>query len=176
MAKIPSVNLHLIKTGLQEYGQKEIPGQEHNKRIMEYAKDCQMAYPGDETAWCSLFVNWLMFKVECEKTNKLTARSWLEVGIHVDIPVLGDIVILWRDNPHSWKGHVGLFITQYHGKIYILGGNQANMVNITGYKEIQLLEFRSPKALNPTKISDLINCYKRKIGSFYYRGKKRYRT
>lgn len=138
----------LIEIALAEYGVTEISGPTHNKRIVQYSKD--IGHGGiidDETAWCSIFANWCALKADLERSKKLNARSWLEVGTEVETPQTGDIVIYWRSSPHSWKGHVGIFINKIGSNIYTLGGNQKNSVCIQPYSESQLLGYRR---LDPT--------------------------
>ena len=96
----------------------------------------------DETAWCSAFANWVCKKVGVPYSGKLNARSWLSVGVQVENPRQGDIVVLWRENPNSWKGHVGFYIRQTKNWVYVLGGNQNNAVNIQAYPKKRLLQFR----------------------------------
>ncbi|MEM8762389.1 MAG: TIGR02594 family protein [Bacteroidota bacterium] len=141
----------LINIASRELGIKEIPGPRHNDRIVKYAKEAGFsAIKDDETPWCSIFMNWVAMKANLETTNKANARSWLNVGIPVSKPELGDIVIFWRDDPNSFKGHVGIFLgySQDHSRIYTLGGNQDNQVSESAYKANQLLGFRR---LRPTK-------------------------
>jgi hypothetical protein len=76
------------------------------------------------------------------RSGSLAARSWLKVGEATDDPEPGDVVVLWRGSKEGWQGHVGLFCSKQNGVIYILGGNQRDGVNVTGYLEIQLLGYR----------------------------------
>jgi uncharacterized protein (TIGR02594 family) len=41
-----------------QIGQKEIPGNQDNHKIVEYHQACTLQASEDETAWCSSFVNW----------------------------------------------------------------------------------------------------------------------
>ena len=140
-----------FEKALQEYGHREIKGQEDNPEVTKYFTD--IGFDGqalkDETAWCSAFANWCCQMTGHRKSGKLNARSWLTVGEKVDLeggerPQIGDIVVLWRVHPSSWKGHVGFFVAERKGYIYILGGNQSNMVKISGYPNGRLLEYRRP--------------------------------
>ncbi|MEN0006576.1 MAG: TIGR02594 family protein [Bacteroidota bacterium] len=137
---------HLITIAIQELGVLETPGPEHTARIMEYAEEAGFPdYTQDEIAWCSLFMNWVALKGKMKRTHKLTARSWLNVGINVDDhPEPGDIVIYWRGAPNDWRGHVGIFIgySKDGSRIYTLGGNQNNRVSISAYRANRLLGFR----------------------------------
>lgn len=135
----------LIEIALDEYGVTEIKGKKHNPRIIKYAKDIDHSWIStDETAWCSIFANWIAMKAGYLKSDKLNARSWLDIGEETNTPSKGDVVILWRESVDSWKGHVGFFIrfSEDCKHIYILGGNQNNKVCIKRYPASRLLGFR----------------------------------
>jgi uncharacterized protein (TIGR02594 family) len=133
-----------IKLAFSQYGIKEIAGSVDNPEIVKYFDD--LGFDGtklkDETAWCSAFANWVCMNSDLEYTKKLNARSWLKVGRDTTNPVLGDIVVLWREHPDSWKGHVGFYINDDDKYIYILGGNQSNQVCIKPYPKTRLLTFK----------------------------------
>ncbi len=130
---------------MKEIGTTEVPGPQHNARILNYAKEAGFnQIKDDETPWCSVFLNWVALKAGLETTNQANARSWLNVGIPVVNPEPGDIVIFWREDPNSYKGHVGIFMgySQDKARIYTLGGNQSNMVSQSAYLANNLLGFR----------------------------------
>lgn len=137
------MNKH-VELALTQFGVKEVVGRQDNPQILKYFND--LGFDGtalkDETAWCSAFVNWVCKNSGLDYTKKLNARSWLEVGEEVDTPEIGDVVVLWRVSPDSWKGHVGFFIRETENFIYILGGNQANQVKISEYPKNRLLSYR----------------------------------
>jgi uncharacterized protein (TIGR02594 family) len=134
----------LIKTALGEYGEMEKPGAvQHSPRILEYFAEIGHSWvKDDETAWCSAFVNFIAKVTGHEYSGKLDARSWLTVGLKTNRPEPGDVVILWRGDPQSWKGHVGFFVKKDSSGIWILGGNQSNQVCITPYSADRLLDYR----------------------------------
>lgn len=128
---------------LSQIGVKEIVGKNHNPTIVQYAKDIgHLWVVTDETAWCSIFINWCCHKAGFERSRKLDARSWLNVGEKVDNPEMGDVVIFWRGSPNSWMGHVALFVRETPRWIYVLGGNQGNKVCIQAYPKKRLLGYR----------------------------------
>ena len=133
-----------IQLALSQVGIKEIVGLDDNPEIIKYFDD--IGFDGsalkDETAWCSAFANWVCFKSNLPMSGKLNARSWLTVGSKATTPITGDIVVLWRSSKDSWKGHVGFYVANRNGFIYILGGNQNNQVKISAYPEHRLLEYR----------------------------------
>ncbi|MEQ3656520.1 MAG: TIGR02594 family protein [Dokdonia sp.] len=142
----------LINIALSQYGVTEIVGNAHNPKVLNYFKEIGHKWvTTDETAWCSAFVNWVALKGNVERSNKLTARSWLQVGKEINKPQLNDLVVFWRYKKSSWKGHVGFFIGYTEDKkyIYVLGGNQNNQVNIKKYPAYRLLGFRRLEIVNP---------------------------
>ncbi|WP_298900987.1 TIGR02594 family protein [uncultured Psychroserpens sp.] len=146
----------LIHIASREIGTREIPGPQHNQKIVNYAKEAGFSYVNDdETPWCSFFMNWVAKKAKVESSDLGNARSWLNVGIPVVNPEPGDVVIFWRESPESYKGHVGVFMgySQDHTRIYTLGGNQNNQVGETAYASSQLLGFRRLRPLKNKKIS-----------------------
>ncbi len=139
-----------INRALSQFGVTEIVGRKHNPTIVNYFKEIGHKWViTDETAWCSAFVNWVALKTNVTRSGKLTARSWLNVGIKVKTPQLNDLAIFWRDKKSSWKGHVGFFIgySESRNYIYVLGGNQNNQVNIKKYPAYRLIGFRRLQAL-----------------------------
>lgn len=139
----------LTITVLQEYGTQEIPGQAHNPEVLKYFTDLGLSEDliKDETAWCSALMNWAARQAGYEESGKPDARSWLKVGTPVDRPQLGDIVILWRENINSWKGHVAIYVGEDEKYIFCLGGNQNNTVNVKPYPKERLLGYRRLKKL-----------------------------
>ena len=138
-------NTILLNVALTQYGIKEIVGEENNPEVVKYFESVGFGSLGDETAWCSAFMNWIALEAGLEISGKLTARSWLAMGDTIEDPQPGDVVILWRESPSSWKGHVGLYINEDDNFIYILGGNQSNQVRISPYKKSRLLGYRRLK-------------------------------
>ena len=136
-----------IEKGFGEFAIREISGKQDNPEVLKYFDE--LGFDGkvlkDETSWCSAFVNWCCKKTGFEYTGKLTARSWLKVGQDVSTPEFGDIVIFWRESPNSWKGHVGFYVCERYGWIYVLGGNQSNQVKVSAYSKSRLLGYRSLK-------------------------------
>ena len=140
----------LLDIALREYGIEEIVGGEHNPIILQYFHESGHEWVhDDETAWCSAFMNAMAFRARLEHTGKLNARSWLDVGEEIESPMPGDVVILWRGSPDSWKGHVGIYINHDEDErhINILGGNQGNKVCIAGYDKGRLLGYRRLRLL-----------------------------
>ena len=138
----PRTAMYLLAS---EYiGLTEIPGELNNPQILTFFQDTEHNWvQSEEVAWCGAFIAWVALKCGCEHSFELTGRSWLKKGMEIKDPKLGDIVIFWRENKNSWKGHVGLYAGQSKKSIFCLGGNQSNQVNIKPYPKYRLLGFRS---------------------------------
>lgn len=135
----------ILDIALNEQGVSEVRGESHNPRIIQYAKDIGQSWvQDDETAWCSIFVNWCALKSGCEMSGKLNARSWLDVGEKIEQgnQEPGDVAIFWRGSKDSWKGHVAIYQYEDEDYYYVLGGNQGNMVKVAAYAKSRLLGFR----------------------------------
>ena len=133
-----------LEIALREYGVKGITGILHSNTILKYFKDIGHGWvKDDETAWCAAFLNWVLLKAGHQHTGSLAARSFLNYGTLTKTPALGDIVVLWRIRKDSPFGHVGIYISETKNDIYILGGNQDNMVNITAFPKSRVLAYRT---------------------------------
>lgn len=143
--EIPYSNVMLLNRAFSQYGIKEIVGNQDNPEVLKYFEATGHGSLKDETAWCSAFMNWIAKESGLEISGKLTARSWLNVGEKVDNPVIGDVVVLWRESRNSWKGHVGVYVGKDDRYIYILGGNQSNQVKVSAYSKVRLLQYRRLK-------------------------------
>lgn len=134
---------NIVLEALKNYGTTEIVGKEHNVKVLEYFKDAGHEWvKDDETAWCAAFANAILHRLGLPTTGRLNARSFLELGQDTKTPEAGDIVVLWRVAKDSQYGHVGFYIGHDTSWVYILGGNQANSVNITKYPIYMVLGYR----------------------------------
>jgi len=120
------------------------PGQS-NPRIAEYHEGTNIRGYDDKASWCSSFVNWCLGKGGIDGTGSALARSWLDWGEPLDEPRAGCIAVLYRDDPSSWKGHVGFFLRIADGRIHLLGGNQLGQVREHDYPLESVLGYRWPR-------------------------------
>ncbi|WP_228488311.1 TIGR02594 family protein [Caenimonas koreensis] len=119
------------------------PGQS-NPRVTEYHALTNIRGYDDKASWCSSFVNWSLAQVGIAGTNSALARSWLEWGTPLSEPVHGCIAVLTRDDPASWKGHVGFFLRADQERVYLWGGNQLDEVREHSYPVSTVLGYRWP--------------------------------
>ena len=115
-----------------------------NPRITEYHSGTNIAGYDDKASWCSSFVNWSLAAVGIARTGSALARSWQDWGTPIDIPVPGCIAVLWREEPTSWKGHVGFYLREDEQFVYLLGGNQLEQVRENFYPKACVLSYRWP--------------------------------
>ena len=135
----------LVTQARKFYGLKEIVGKDNNKIIIQFFKETGNGkIKNDEVAWCSVFVGYCAKQAGFDLKIKPTAKSWLEVGKTITEPQPGDIVVFWREDPNSWKGHVSIFIgkDEETNEIICLGGNQDDQVCIRKYDANSVLGFR----------------------------------
>lgn len=110
-----------------------------------FAKSVRWIDPRD-VPWCGAFVATVMRHWNpaiALPSNPLGAQSWLEFGESC-APQLGAVMVFWRVNPDSWKGHAGLYWGEDDDCYHILGGNQSNAVTITRVSKRRLKGARWP--------------------------------
>lgn len=139
-----------VATARGELGQRDYPGPRYNPRVVEYLNTTGLQANDDETSWCSAFVNWCMLQARQRGTNNAAAKSWLAYGQALSNPRPGCIVVLWRESPSSWKGHVGFFDGFDVGnRVRLLGGNQGGGVSwdevcVANFPQERVLGYRWP--------------------------------
>ncbi len=138
------MRLVLLNRALGEYGVTEIPGDKSNPEINKYFDITGHTWADDEVSWCGAYMNWVCKTEGFQYSGELTARSWMQFEEVTD-PKPGDIVIFWREDPNSWKGHLGFWIRKQDSVIWTLGGNQGNMVQISDYPAYRLLKVVRPQ-------------------------------
>lgn len=137
------VNTDLLMTALADYGLTEVDGPGSNPEILAMAKEVGADYPSDDVSWCGLAVaTWVKRTGGTLPEGFLAARSWLKWGQPAQTPAPGDIAVLWRTDPSAWEGHVGIFIKERGGLVYLLGGNQGNTVTVASFHKARLLGYR----------------------------------
>ncbi len=143
-----------------ELGVQEIPGHNHNSRILEYHATTTLHATDDETSWCSSFVNWCFTQAMIRGTNSAAARSWLGWGVRLGHPAFGCVAVLRRGgnkalayltgeekiSGHYLKGHTGFWTGRSDGKDRLCGGNQGNMVSIANFPLEDVLGYFWPAA------------------------------
>lgn len=146
-------NERILAVAFSQIGVSEIVGHDNNAQVLRYFTEAGHAWvKDDETAWCAAFANWVCLMAKAEATKKLNARSFLEIGEHIDIDQAepGDVVILWRKDPKAAEGHVTFFLESNEAKTRFraIGGNQTNRVEIGEFGRDRILGVRRVKSIN----------------------------
>lgn len=126
-------------------GKAEVPGPRHSAFILGMWKLLGRPYTDDETPWCGGFVAYCLRQaMPMIALPKIPERAlaWNEWG-KSSLPAVGAIAVFGR----SGGGHVGFAVGQRSDAIYVLGGNQANAVNIMPIAKSRLVGFRWPASL-----------------------------
>ncbi len=125
-------------------GTTEGAGPADNPVIMEmYASVGHDWVEHDSVAWCAAFVGHCLEQAGIKSTRKLTARSYIDWGIPIEVADAqqGDIGVIPRGSS-SWQGHV-FFIDRIESAwVWGLGGNQDDAVNVKRYPLSKLLGVR----------------------------------
>ena len=133
-----------LRVARGELGVRKFPEGRSNPRITEYHAGTNIAGYDDKANWCSSFVQWVLARVGIAGTGSALARSWLTWGQALDEPRVGCIAVLWREDPQSWRGHVGFWLRDDGDDVVLLGGNQLGAVREHRYPRGQVLAWRWP--------------------------------
>lgn len=140
-AQVQSDNVLTIAKA--ELGVRELGEAQSNERIQDYFAALSPHGYSDSVPWCSAFAAFVVSKAGGDISGvSLAARSWLQIGIIVDQPAPGDIVVIWRKDPASWQGHVGFYLGETEAEVFLIGGNQDDQVSIAPFPKSRVLGYR----------------------------------
>ncbi len=138
--------MNLYERALKDLGTKEIPGPSNNPTILKFLQSLDPRIKEETTSWCSAALNYWANELSLPRSKSLAARSWLSVGKATTKPTKGDVVVLWRESPDSWKGHVGIFDSFPDSKhVRLLGANQNDSVSFANFPISRVLSYRRLK-------------------------------
>lgn len=138
-------------------GVEEIVGPQHDARILAYHAATTLHAETDEVPWCAAFVCWCLEEAGFRSTRSAAARSFLEWGMRLESWAYGGVVVLQRgageqpgperirtpDGVSFYPGHVGFLVgIPTPREILVLGGNQANAINVRAYPRRRVLGVR----------------------------------
>jgi uncharacterized protein (TIGR02594 family) len=123
-------------------GLHEVAGTEHNPEILQFWKDIKRGgIKDDETPWCAAFVGAMLERSGIASSRNEGARSYLDWGLALAAPAMGCVVVFARDG----GGHVGFVVGKTpDNKLLVLGGNQADAVNIKAFGLERVAGYRWP--------------------------------
>lgn len=133
-------------------GTKETPGLASNPMVLAMLHLDATWPKGDDTPWCSAFLNFIAWLLRLPRSKSLAARSWLAVGTPVPIEQAEpgfDVVVLQRGTGKqpgasvlNAPGHVGFFAGLEGKDVLVLGGNQGDQVSIARFPVSRVLGVR----------------------------------
>ncbi len=144
-----------MQTAEQEIGQKEVAGNKANPRILQYFNSSGFwgkDDTGSANAWCASFVSWIMEQHgHTPPANAFRAKEWKNFGKTIANPVYGAIGIKSR----TGGGHVAFVVGKSSDgkKLYMLGGNQGDEVNISEYPADVWTTFVVPSSYDASRDS-----------------------
>lgn len=140
----------MVVEALKLYGLKEQPGEGDNPEVMALAKEVglETIYKHDSIAWCGLLINAVAKRAGKaipewkDQWDPLRAAQWKSFGteVHNHEAAFGDVLIFQRPG----GGHVGLYVGESLTNFFVLGGNQADQVNIVPIGKDRLRYVRRP--------------------------------
>lgn len=135
-----------------EFGQREITGAKHNDRIVAFFRELgHERVQQDEVAWCAAFAGASLERAGLTSTRSLSARSYADWGEALDAERFGAVAVLSRGGDPA-LGHVGFLVGWTATRLWLLGGNQGDSVNVQGFARSRLVALRWPGAAPQTGV------------------------
>lgn len=102
----------------------------NNQGIDRYIAMAHCGAPGDP--WCAIFANAMLESSGVAGTRSASSQSFRSHAGFVQLagPALGALVVFWRGAPESGLGHVGFYRGEDADRVWTLGGNENDMVQI----------------------------------------------
>jgi uncharacterized protein (TIGR02594 family) len=146
MSANTTINDMIMVEARKMLGTWEWAGEDHNPAVLAlYADAGHPEIRADEVPWCAAYVGAVLARLGLPKTNSLLARSYEKWGEEVKGGIAnakqGDVVVLKRGT-QEWQGHVGFFDRATAHKVYLLGGNQNNQVNVSAHHRDSVVAVR----------------------------------
>jgi uncharacterized protein (TIGR02594 family) len=147
------INTSAFSIAQRFIGIKGVAGVASNPQILAMLRLDESWSAGDETAWCSAFVNYVAWLLRLPRSKSLAARSWLQVGIPIQLgqaAAENDVVVITRGDGRlgpevvDAPGHVGFFAGYDAARslVQLLGGNQGNAASIASFPAERILGIR----------------------------------
>lgn len=128
-----------------EIGVREAPGHANNPRVLAYYADAgHRGIRSDAIAWCAAVQCAVLERSGTASPKTLSARDFLRWGKEIDAPELGAIAVLWRDDPSSYKGHVGTVTGWTDDAVCLISGNMGDAVTEEWFTRSRVLGYRVP--------------------------------
>src|SRR6266702_2368083 len=102
----------------------------NNQGIERYISMSHTGSIGDP--WCAIFANAMLEQTGIPGTRSPSSQSFCNSPNFVELnePALGAIAVFWRGSQASGLGHVGFYRGEDADQVWVLGGNENDMVQI----------------------------------------------
>lgn len=135
----------------KEIGKGEIIANNKGKDITRYFQGKR------EGAWCCVFVSWVLSESDISELGyNVSSRKLFnkarELGWVVEHPQKGDLIVFWRENKNSWKGHIGIIERVSCGEIISIEGNVGKFPSKV--KRVKYPRYATPRLLGFIRISE----------------------
>lgn len=139
-----------VEEAIKDIGIHEIKGPKVNDKLLTDLDWADGKLDGktiqgikdDDVPWCSSWLCAKCEKVGIQSPRSAWAQSWGTWGQKLASPAVGCIVV-FRWSPSA--GHVGIVMGKSaSGSLMVLGGNQADAVNVKAFGTGQVLAYRWP--------------------------------
>lgn len=115
---------NIVALATEEIGNGEIGKNNAGKYVKLYNK-------GLEAAWCAGFVSYILQQANFTGLDySLSAKSIYNQAKRKNrvalTPKAGYLIVFWRDNPKSWKGHIGIVESVSKNYIFTIEANRGS--------------------------------------------------
>jgi len=121
-----------FQAALHEIGNRE-EGNNRGAAVQRYIEMGHCGSLGD--AWCAIFANAMLEASGVAGTRSPSSQSFRTNANFVKLPgpAKGAIVVYWRGSQDSGMGHVGFYRGEDATRVWTLGGNENDMVQIEAF-------------------------------------------
>ena len=119
---------------------------DHNhrmKRFNTYFRETGISMDQESRWSCSVFISWVCSKLQLP-CGKKDVDSWMKVGIGVEHPLPGDIVMVRGDSRDRTIGHLAFFLefSEDCEKVYGIGSRTDQSVGVQAFDTTEVLGYR----------------------------------
>ena len=142
--------MNWIEIAWTHNGLKEVAGPKHNTKIQEWLAKLGAWWRDDETPWCGTFVAHCLREAgHPVPKHWYRALAWRDYGSRLRASHVceGAILVFSR----AGGGHVGFYVGEDSHYYYVLGGNQANAVNVMKLAKVRCIDIRWPTGMPVVK-------------------------
>lgn len=134
-----------IKLAIEEFNMFFMEPDHHHrmKRFNTYFRETGISVEEGSQWCCSVFISWVCSKLQLP-CGKMDVESWMNVGIGVDHPLPGDIVIVRGDSGGRTIGHLAFFLefSENCEKVYGIGSRTDQSVGVQAFDTGEVIGYR----------------------------------